>query len=144
MPSSSAAFTFTPPARSQRLGDVLALDVLDVLLEIEACVGKRPAAAAAAPPARRAAPDGESGRLSARIDGRALERDRPLDHVLELADVARPVVRLQAAPAPRREMPVTGFPICVANRARKCSASSGMSSRRSRSGGSATGMTLIR
>ena len=48
----------------------------------------------------------------------------------------------QAIAAP--DTPVIGFPICAANRAAKCSASSGMSSGRSRSGGSRTGITLMR
>ena len=43
-----------------------------------------------------------------------------------------------------REIRVTGFSICAAYFSRKCSASSGMSSRRSRSGGSTIGMTLMR
>ena len=36
MPSSSAAFTCTPPARLERFGDIAALDLFDVRLEIEA------------------------------------------------------------------------------------------------------------
>jgi hypothetical protein len=42
------------------------------------------------------------------------------------------------------EMPWSAFFICSANFATKCSASAGMSSCRSRSGGSLTGITLMR
>ena len=73
------------------------------------------------------------------------ERQRALDDVFELPDVARPLIRHQprvARPArpsrrPRPELGAQSF-------CRKCCTSSGMSSRRSRSGGSWTGMTFRR
>ena len=64
------------------------------------------------------------------------EHDRALDRVLQLAHVARPVVLLRARRARRRRRARSRLPVRWACFATKCSASTGMSSRRSRSGGS--------
>ena len=88
MPSSSAAFTCTPPARCQRLGDVLLLEPFDVLLEVEAGFGQKPGSRRAF----RHALDDVLGQALRQNRLALLERDRALDDVLELADVARPVV----------------------------------------------------
>ena len=74
------------------------------------------------------------------------ERDGALDRVLELPHVARPVIRHQPAHRLLRD----GRAVAAAsarpraNLSRKCCTSSGMSSLRSRSGGSCTGMTFSR
>ena len=69
---------------------------------------------------------------------------QPLDGVAQLADVAAPAValqRLQRAPASN----LFGLRLCSSPVSRaKCCTSSGMSSRRSRSGGTTIGMTLRR
>ena len=127
----------------QGLRDVVALDLLDVRLEIEASRRQRVDPAACASRGRAASQRRAAGSRAGR-SGVASSADGALDDVLELADVAGPVVRAAAAPSRSCEIPVTGFPICSAYFARKWSASSGMSSRRSRSGGSAIGITLMR
>ena len=92
--------------------------------------------------------DGAAAAARRQLDGRGgrvehvgrLEHQTAADDVLELADVARPVVQSSMAAAPG-EMAVTharGRSACFF---RKCSASSGTSSRRSRSGGTSIGKT---
>ena len=72
------------------------------------------------------------------------KQHRPFDHVLQLADVARPAVALQ------RGQRLVGEAVDVLVRrprrrpSRKCSASSGMSEIRSRSGGNSMLITLMR
>ena len=73
---------------------------------------------------------------------RSPQHDRALDDVLQLTDVARPVVLLEHGQGLRRHAP-PGRPTC-AGFLMKWATSSGMSSRRSRSGGRWSGMTLRR
>ena len=72
------------------------------------------------------------------------EDDGPLDDVAQLADVARPVVRLERGHRLLATASGVGIRRSAAKRARKWLTSSGMSSRRSRSGGMRTGTTLSR
>ena len=93
----------------------------------------RAAALRRGPPARDAA-----GALERKVRGAqprpARERERGLDRVLELADVAGPAVARAAARAPRGSSSTS---VCPSRRcfARKWAARSGTSSMRSRSGG---------
>ena len=144
MPSISAAFTWTPPARSSAT-HVMAIEILAPRLEVEpfAEIGQRrdPATSWIRGPGfrRRVCPRPAricAGRESGNTVGDCFERDRALDDVLELADVARPAVCLAAARSPRRDAVAPACRIRSRVLRRKCSASSGMSSRRSRSGGS--------
>ena len=113
MPRSSAALTLTPPGAPQRLGDVLALQVLDVLFEVEALVrgSRAPGRQPPGPGPGRAAVAGDRPMPQPRAAlrqalgqdrRRPFERHGPLHGVFELAHVAGPAVRLQAAPARRR------------------------------------------
>ena len=69
---------------------------------------------------------------------------QPLDHVAQLAHVARPGVVLQDRDRARARTSSARRPYSRANSAMKCSASSGMSSCRSRSGGTKIGITFSR
>src|SRR5207249_4149514 len=76
---------------TESLGDIAALDLLDVRFEVEAGGGQRVE--------RRGTTDGPGGfaayarRQAVRQDGRCrLDRHGPLDGIFQLADVARPVV----------------------------------------------------
>ena len=119
----------------ERLLDQRQLDVRDVLLEVEAFVWKRTA--------RRTRPAALTGvRISERqilhLDLRPAlaEGNRSLDDVLELPDVARPVIRHQPAHAFLRHRQSAPRPRSAESFCRKCCTRSGISSRRSRSGGS--------
>ena len=70
--------------------------------------------------------------------------DQALDQVFELADVAGPPVASSAAATVGSVIPWMRFRKRALYRRRKNSASCGMSSLRSRSGGSLIGMTLMR
>ena len=87
-----------------------------------------------------------SGAEIGHVDLRAslAERERALDDVLELPDVAGPGIRHQPAQRVLRHRHVRGGTCSAPSFSRKCCTSSGMSSRRSRSGGSCTGITLRR
>ena len=90
---------------------------------------------------RRRAPRSRRAVMTGPVD----EHDRALDRVLQLAHVARPVVAAAAPPARRRRrrsMRLAGALRVLARRSARRAA--GMSSRRSRSGGSSIGMTLRR
>ena len=85
---------------------------------------------------------------SARCVGRSTrplaQDDRALEDVGQLAHVARPVVRRSGARAPAGRSGRPGGPAGAANSRTKCCASSGMSSRRSRSGGTSMGKMFRR
>ena len=68
----------------------------------------------------------------------------PLDGVAQLADVAGPLGGLHARPWPRRLIGRGGRPEWRAAPCMKCRASSGMSIRRSASGGITSGTTFKR
>ena len=136
MPASDAAREMLPLVAREQRDQVVALEALDErglrFLERQlehvgvdgrgvgrvVAVGRRLARRAAAPSPRSASAD-------------VAERQRALDHVAQLAHVARPVVALElrrAAPATARSCRA---PSCSANHV----ASAGMSALRSRSGG---------
>ena len=134
----------------QRLGDEAALELLDdALLALFETAGW-------AGPARRGTAlrrrGGERSPLAAQLRRQIVELNlvaggqhrRLLDAVLELAHVARPVVREQRAIRVAARPASAGRPRRAAAAARKCSISGGTSSRRSRSGGMAIGTTLSR
>ncbi len=129
----------------ERLGDVAAFDLLDVRFEIEPRSGNgigrrrrrrnRIATARVRGSPAAGCPAGSSASLRGPRHARSRSRARG----------CCPASRSgRAAPSPRATMPAIRFPICSVYFGRKCSASSGMSSRRSRSGGSTIGMTLMR
>ena len=114
MPSSSAACDLDAAGPPQRLGDVLALDVLDVLLEVEPAPGSASAAAAGARSARRTPRTriragcraGSTGvRSSATARSMAFSSSRMLP--------GQSYACSSAIAAP--EMPAIGLPICAAN-----------------------------
>ena len=121
-----------------------------MLFEIEASLGQRRRAGrgragpgAIAARAAASTPRGASGRLSGRIDGvRSSATARSIAFSSSRTLPGHECAWSRAIAAP--EIPITGFFICSANFTTKCSASSGMSSIRSRSDGSRTGITLIR
>ena len=111
--------------------------------EVDAFVGNRDRRARACDRARRA----DVVRQRRRADDPlrlAAHRDGVLDGVLELTDVARPRVVHQRAHARPAISVFAGRLLLRHDFCTKCCASSGMSSRRSRSGGSVTGMTFSR
>ena len=74
----------------------------------------------------------------------AREHDRALDHVLQLADVARPLVGDERATSPRARRRRCACRPGARSGAGSACTSGGMSSARSRSGGSAIGNTFSR
>ena len=72
------------------------------------------------------------------------QHDRPVDHVLQLAHVARPVVARERVQRAGRDAPHVALALAARTSRTKCSTSRGMSSRRSRSGGRWIGTTLSR
>ena len=130
IPRISAAWLVDPPVDSSVLGSRSA----------RSRPWWRPGSAGA----ERPSPGLRRGQLGRRDPLPLREHDRALDDVLELAHVARPVVARQ--PLQR----VVGEAVDLACRSprrtvrRKCSASSGTSARRARSGGSSMVTTLSR
>ena len=121
----------------QGLGDVVLLDLLDRLADQGVDAGG---------PVAPAAGRGRLEVLGQVVDVEhavGVDHDHALDGVPQLADVARPRVRHQDL-AHRRRDRRDRLPCEAANSLRKCSIKSGMSSRRSRSGGSLTLTTLSR
>ena len=124
MPSAAAARVCTPPALSSasRMSRFSNASTRSVKLPSPSL------------PASAFSPPRCSGRSDVATTLAAREHDRAVDEVLELAHVARVVVLRAAGPSPRARR--RGALPSSAKRRRKWSTRSGMSSRRSRSGGS--------
>ena len=139
MPRISAAWVWTPVGAFQGLDHQLGADRFEVGLEVEPLLGELHQVGVGPP-------------VGEQVDGEVAGGDRlgvgegedALDQVLELAHVARPVVALEDVHRLDRDLPRRQLHLPWQYFWRKNSTSSGMSSRRWRSGGRWIGSTLIR